>query len=109
GQSLVLGTGTFTVIEPLSLQELTVLTDARVVGVVGQTLSLNVAEDLHLNAGAVIDVSGLGFGPNQSYPGATTPGPGSAGSHLGHGGGVGNAQSSTFGSVYRPRESGGGG
>ncbi len=109
GQSLALGTGTFTVTQPLSLQSLTLLTGARVVGVTGQTLSLSVAGELHVNAGASIDVSGLGYGPSQTYPGATPPASESAGSHLGHGGGTGNAQGSTFGSVYRPREAGGGG
>ena len=74
-----------------------------------ESLQIALSGDLVIEPGASIDVSGRGYGPNQTDPWATPPGFESAGSHLGHGGGTGSSLSSTFGSVYRPREAGGGG
>jgi hypothetical protein len=71
------------------------------------TLTLNVSNSITIENGGAIDVSGRGYAPNVSYPGATTPGDASGGSHIGLGG-VWNAVGSSFGSVYRPREAGGG-
>ncbi|MFL6246089.1 MAG: Ig-like domain-containing protein [Thermoanaerobaculia bacterium] len=75
----------------------------------GGSLTLDVEETLHLKAGAKIDVSGHGYARNTSYPGATLPGSGVGGSHIGVSGQLStNTLASSFGSVYRPREAGGG-
>jgi hypothetical protein len=74
-----------------------------------ESLQIALTGDLVIEPGASIDVSGRGYAPSQTYPGATLPPGDSAGSHLGHGGTSGAAPSSTFGSIYRPRELGGGG
>ena len=70
-------------------------------------LRLTLSDTLTVNGS--IDVSGHGFGPNSSYPGATTPGDVNGGSHIGIGGIRSASGGSTFGSVYRPQEAGGGG
>ena len=66
--------------------------------------------DLTIESGAAIDVTGQGYGSAMGYPGATAPGDGSGGSHLGVGGQYQTSPvGSTFGSVYRPQEAGGAG
>jgi hypothetical protein len=73
-------------------------------------LNIAVTNDLTIEAGAVIDATGLGYAENQSYPGAVVPGFAAGGSHIGMGGRYqGNPVASTFGSVYQPSELGGGG
>ncbi|MFH1175760.1 MAG: hypothetical protein V1750_00015, partial [Acidobacteriota bacterium] len=74
-----------------------------------ESLVIELAGDLTIEQGGSIDVSGRGYGPDTTYPGATAPGNGTAGSHLGQGGLQGLPAATTFGSVYRPFEAGGGG
>jgi hypothetical protein len=75
----------------------------------GNSLSITTSGETRVEATGAIDVSGRGFGPNSSYPGATLPGDVNGGSHIGIGG-IRNAPGgSTYGSVYRPQELGGGG
>jgi hypothetical protein len=75
----------------------------------GNTDALRLTVSDTLTVLGSIDVSGHGFGPNSSYPGATTPGDVNGGSHIGIGGIRNGSGGSTFGSVYRPQEAGGGG
>jgi hypothetical protein len=81
----------------------------------GATLTQGATDGLRLNVTGTlnvigsIDVTGHGYGSNSSYPGATTPGDASGGSHIGLGGVWSGPQATTFGSIYRPMEAGGGG
>jgi len=70
-----------------------------------EELAIDLTGDLTLEAGATIDVTALGYAPGVRYPGASAPDGSAGGSHLGRGGG---ASGSTYGSVYRPAENGGG-
>ncbi len=80
----------------------------------GATLTQGATDALRLNVSGTltvlgnIDVSGHGYGSNSSYPGASTPGDATGGAHIGLGGVWTGPQGSTFGSVYRPQEAGGG-
>jgi len=76
---------------------------------IGGTLTLDVSGELRIDTGAAIDVTGRGYAINTTYPGATTPGNGTGGSHIGYGGLFSNPYGSAYGSVYRPAEAGGGG
>jgi hypothetical protein len=109
------GSGTTVTIDGQhNFAKLMVLDGATVVETSGLTnpLSLGTSTnltDLYVSCGSSIDVSGRGYGPNTSYPGAGTPSDANGGSHMGVGG-IRNAPGgSTFGSVYRPQEAGGGG
>ncbi len=73
-----------------------------------ESLTLEVGE-LIVEAGGAIDASSQGFRVNQTYPGEGTPGSFSGGSHIGQGGVNATPAAETYGSVYRPREPGGGG
>jgi hypothetical protein len=75
----------------------------------GTPLKIDVVNLLTVDSGAVIDVSGLGYPFNTTYPGATLPANGTGGSHIGTGGLWDPPAASTFGSIERPQESGGGG
>jgi len=93
--------------------KLIVLDGATVVETSGLTnpLSLGTSTsptDVYVGCGSSIDASGRGYTSNVSYPGATTTGDVSGGSHIGVGGIRNNPGGSTFGSVYRPQEAGGG-
>lgn len=118
GQDLVLGAGTFTVVEPLSLASLILLDGARLVGTTAGPLVLDVAGDLRIGTGASIDLSGRGFaggnGSNTSGrvpTGIVAPRPDAGGSHGGSGvlWNGGGPVGETFGSVFVPRSAGGGG
>ena len=74
-----------------------------------ERLEVEVAGDVTVESGGAIDVSGRGYAGGASYPGATLPGAGSGGSHLGVGGVKTGPGGGTFGSVVRPQEAGGGG
>ncbi|MGH9457002.1 MAG: hypothetical protein ACRD2J_05105, partial [Thermoanaerobaculia bacterium] len=74
-----------------------------------ETFRIALSGTLTIGPTGAIDVSGRGFRPGQTYPGATPPGSMSAGSHMGIGGVRGPPAASTYGSVYRPQEAGGGG
>ena len=69
-------------------------------------LIVDLAGDLVIEAGAAIDVSEQGYRYNHTYPGEAGVRSGGGGSHLGLGG---HNPGSTYGSVYRPQELGGGG
>jgi fibronectin-binding autotransporter adhesin len=77
-------------------------------GTTPNTLTLNVTGTMTVENGGVIDVSGRGYATSVSYPGAAVPGGNSGGSHIGVGGLWSAPTGSTFGSIYRPREAGGG-
>ncbi|HYI12032.1 MAG TPA: carboxypeptidase regulatory-like domain-containing protein [Thermoanaerobaculia bacterium] len=66
-------------------------------------------DGFYVGCGASIDVTGRGYAANQSYPGAGLPGVNNGGAHIGQGGLWAGAVASSFGSVYRPMEMGGGG
>ena len=106
---LALKSGTFTINElpggqPVAVEGLLVLGGAKVVHSVGKSLQLAVAGPFYLGCGGSIDVSSRGYNQGITYPGV--PASSSAGaSHLGEGG----AGIPTYGSVYFPRELGGGG
>ncbi len=74
-----------------------------------ERLAIEVGDDLVIEEGAAIDVSGRGYAGSMTYPGAVAPGHESGGSHLGRGGLATAPVASTFGSVSRPQETGGGG
>ncbi|MFL6248273.1 MAG: Ig-like domain-containing protein, partial [Thermoanaerobaculia bacterium] len=74
------------------------------------TVVLDVTADaVYVACGALIDGEGRGYPPSVTYPGASLPGNGSGGSHMGVGGLWDLPVSSTYGSVYRPYEHGAGG
>ncbi|MEA2163765.1 MAG: large repetitive protein [Thermoanaerobaculia bacterium] len=72
-------------------------------------LTIDVIGAITVDAGGAVDVTGRGYPLNTSYPGATLPANGTGGSHMGIGGVNDPPTSSAFGSVYHPREAGGGG
>jgi len=73
------------------------------------SLTINATGNVVVEAGAAIDVTGRGYLQNRTYPGASGPGNATGGSHIGVGGLWDPPLASTFGSVYRPSEAGGGG
>ena len=116
---VILGSGTFTVSQPLSLKSLRLLGNAKVVGVSGQTLSIAVtAGDLRVQCGGVIDVTAQGYSGGQS---ANAPGTAPAGvtaSSIDAGGSHGGLginydlagpAGDTYDGVYQPQLGGGGG
>ncbi|HUF85492.1 MAG TPA: Ig-like domain-containing protein [Acidimicrobiia bacterium] len=72
-------------------------------------LRVQLTGTLVVEAGGAIDVSGHGYGLAASYPGARVPTDGAGGSHLAPGGWAAPLSGTTYGSVYRPAEAGGGG
>ncbi len=75
-------------------------------------LDLTVTGPLYVGCGALIDVSGKGYGGGKTFEGEVPATAGYAGSHIGEGYHVTNATGSvgsTYGSVYRPLECGAGG
>ncbi|HEX7582390.1 MAG TPA: Ig-like domain-containing protein, partial [Gaiellaceae bacterium] len=111
--TLIVTGGTTTLIGSHPLARLIVLSGARVLQVsavptVPDSLSLVVSGALYVACGGSIDASGRGYPNNTSYPGAVLPGDATGGSHLGYGGLQNNPLGSTYGSVYRPQEAGGG-
>ncbi|HEV7509643.1 MAG TPA: Ig-like domain-containing protein [Thermoanaerobaculia bacterium] len=118
GQALVLGSGTFTVQEPISLASLSLLNGAKVVGLAGQTLSLTVTGATRIQCGGLLDVSNLGYAGATVSNGAGGAPSGVTGSKSDSGGsygGIGQIWGNlgpvgdVFGSVYLPRLGGGGG
>jgi protocatechuate 3,4-dioxygenase beta subunit len=108
GQPLVLAAGTFTLTGPLAPASLVLAQGAVLTAPAGQPLVLQVAGDLQVACGAVVDMSGRGYGPGQTLEGAVPPGTYTGGSHMGYGGLNSPPLASTFGSVQRPQEAGGG-
>lgn len=112
GETLVLGRGTFTVdsgVPELNPDNLVLVQGAELTTTALHPLAIRTPGALRVACGAAIDVTGLGYRNDESYPGAGTPGENSGGSHLGQGGINHGPAGETFGSVYRPREAGGGG
>ena len=110
-QMVVLRSGTLTLTAPRTVGGLIVLPGAKITHpaatpTVPRAAELNVGSDVYLACGASVDASGRGYAENTTHPGATPPGMSGGGSHLGYGGG---SAGSTFGSVSRPHEAGGGG
>jgi hypothetical protein len=74
----------------------------------GESLLIDLSGNLIVEAGGSIDVSGHGYVQDDTYPGEiptdSTVQDKDSGSHIGQGSGF----ATTFGSVYRPREAGGG-
>jgi Bacterial Ig-like domain/Carboxypeptidase regulatory-like domain/F5/8 type C domain len=103
--------GVLTINGPHTLANLIVLDGGKVVQ---KHRDIGAADPLHVGAlfiacNGSIDVSGLGFAKNTTYPGAGNPSDASGGSHIGRGGLWSQRYAGTFGSVYRPAEGGGGG
>src|SRR6185436_11121262 len=73
-----------------------------------QSLRIEV-DELVVEAGGVIDVSGRGYPATVTYPCHALEGPFSGGSHLGEGGLEQLPVGETYGSVYYPQEVGAGG
>ncbi|HWM75638.1 MAG TPA: hypothetical protein VNQ53_17955, partial [Nocardioides sp.] len=73
-----------------------------------ESLTIEV-DELVVEAGGSIDVSVRGYAKEVTYPGHQVPVGNSGGSHLGEGGVATNPPAETYGSVYFPRENGGGG
>ncbi|MFZ2492525.1 MAG: hypothetical protein WA208_13670, partial [Thermoanaerobaculia bacterium] len=71
------------------------------------SIDLDVSGTLAIESGAMLDATGRGYA-GSSYPGAVVAAVNSAGSHLGVGGLWSAPAGSTFGSVERPSEAGGG-
>jgi hypothetical protein len=118
GQTLYLGSGTFTVQGPVSLASLTLLSGSKVVGQSGQAMSLGVTGSLRIQCGGLLDMSNLGYaggptsGTSGSAPSGVTPSAQDAGgSHGGLGalGVMAGPVGDVFDSVYEPRLGGGGG
>ncbi|HWM74347.1 MAG TPA: hypothetical protein VNQ53_11435, partial [Nocardioides sp.] len=72
------------------------------------SLTIEVGE-LIVKAGGLIDVSARGYAKEVTYPGHLAPAGNNGGSHLGESGIATNPPAETFGSIYFPRENGGGG
>jgi hypothetical protein len=75
----------------------------------GASLVIDVAERLEIREQGRIDVSGRGNAMGEPGPGGTPQGTWSGGSHVGVGGVYSGPAASSYGSVYRPQEGGGGG
>ena len=113
GQHLVLANGSFTALSELAPESLILLRGTtlqnEVVGDEGQPLVLSAAGSVTVQCKASINVSGRGYGSETTHPSATVPdGARNGGSHLGLPAATGTP-GSTFGSLYRPQENGGGG
>ncbi len=117
GQSLVLGTGTFTVTAPLSLASLTLMNGAVVKGTAGADLRLDVAGTARVQCGATLTGTALGYAgaatssvkggaPAGLLGSATDTGGSHAGPGVAHDGGI---PGETYDSVYVPFLAGGGG
>ena len=118
GQSLLLGPGTYTVSEPLTLSSLQLMPGAVVTGLAESRLDLTVVNELKVQCGASIDTSALGYsgatawnleaespgwmnGPTRDYGGSF----GGYGAYQQYDGELGDV----YGSVYLPQLAGGGG
>ena len=114
GHTLILSGATTTVSGAHSFARLVVLSGANLThiasdGVTQPSVSLTVpGGPVYVACGATIDVTGRGYPSNKSYPGAVLPGDATGGGHLGYGGLSTRPLGSTYGSVYRPQEPGGG-
>jgi len=110
-QMVVLRSGTLTLTAPRTVGGLIVLPGAKITHPsatpsVPRAADLSVGGSVYLACGASIDASGRGYAEDTTHPDATPPGQYAGGSHLGYGGG---SAGSTYGSITKPLEAGGGG
>jgi len=114
-QVVALRSGTLTINQPVTLGGLLVLGGAKVTHPAAASstspgrLELSVVGPVYVGCGSEIDASQKGYLGNVTYPDHTAAGFDTGGSHMGEGGVVGTPAAETFGSVYFPRENGGGG
>src|SRR6185369_7609384 len=113
-QVVALRSGTLTIDQPVTFAGLLVLNGAKVTHTATPSntspkkVDLTVNGPLYVGCGGSIDVSGAGYAPGVTYPGAGLPGSDTGGSHLGESGVFLAPAAETFGSVVRPQENGGG-
>ena len=103
--------GVLTITGPHTLANVVVLDGGKLVQKhpdLGNASALTLSR-LYVACNGTIDVSGLGYAKNTTYPGSGNPDDSSGGSHIGRGGLWNRQSGTTFGSVYRPAEGGGGG
>ncbi|HEX7708969.1 MAG TPA: discoidin domain-containing protein [Thermoanaerobaculia bacterium] len=93
--------------EQIATTNLLVTGNSLLTHIAGARLTIDVEDEVRIDAGSAIDVTGRGFGSGTTYLGASAAGAGVGGSHIGRGGAA--SGEATFGSVYRPQEAGGGG
>ena len=111
---VALRSGTLTIDQPVTFAGLLVLNGAKVTHTATPSntspkkVDLTVNGPLYVGCGGSIDVSGAGYAPGVTYPGAGLPGSDTGGSHLGESGVFLAPAAETFGSVVRPQENGGG-
>ncbi|HEU4886855.1 MAG TPA: hypothetical protein VFV49_03140, partial [Thermoanaerobaculia bacterium] len=108
GKTVIVTAGTTTITGPHTFKRLIIYSGATVVHAQSDRLDVQATNGVFVACGGAISASGRGYLENQTYPGATVPGGNSAGSHMGYGGLYNGPYGSTFGSVYRPAEAGGG-
>lgn len=106
-QTVVIQGGTVTIRGPHTFDRLLVL-GGTVVAPNLETLQISTTRDLYVSCDAAVTMTGRGYS-NSTYPNETLPTNYTGGSHIGYGGEWSGVRGSTFGSVYRPREMGGGG
>ena len=93
-------------------QDLTIRTGATLqhpataFGGLAEKLTIRLTGDLAIEPNAAIDVTGLGYRNNATYPGAVSPTGNVSASHIGEGGIVAGTPGSTYGSVLEPAEAG---
>ncbi|HWM74328.1 MAG TPA: carboxypeptidase regulatory-like domain-containing protein, partial [Nocardioides sp.] len=114
GQVVALRSGTLTIDSPVTFGGLLVLNGARIVhtstaSTAPKSVQVTVGGPVYVACGGSIDVSVRGYAKEVTYPGHQAPVGNSGGSHLGEGGVATNPPAETYGSVYFPRENGGGG
>ena len=108
-QTVVITGGTVTIRGAHTFDRLMFL-GGTITHVQGEKIDLKTTRATYVACDATISAVARGYAPYKTYPGASGPGGNTGGSHIGRGGNCCNASSgSTFGSVYRPQELGGGG
>jgi hypothetical protein len=107
GQTVIVESGTLTIVGPHSFDNFVVL-GGKVVHPTGQKLEVTATRGTYVGCDGALDANDLGYGLFGTYPGVTASALISAGSHIGKGGDNSGKAGATFGSVYRPQELGGG-
>ena len=108
-KTVIVQSGTVTIRGAHTFDRLIVL-GGRIEHLAGEKLDIRTTRELYVACDASIDASGRGYAAGQTYPGAIGSVGFAGGSHIGRGGTCcNNASGTTFGSVYRPAEAGGGG
>ncbi|HSP14146.1 MAG TPA: Ig-like domain-containing protein [Thermoanaerobaculia bacterium] len=111
GKSVVVQSGTLTVVGAHSFDRLIVLNGATATHPAGggTKLDLTMTRRTFVACGGSIDVTGRGYPGSQTNPFATPPGNGGGGAHIGIGGLWNTPAATSFGKIDHPQESGGGG